>query len=325
MMLASNARLTAVMEVNPDDAERLRVKYDALRAYTADVELINDPDVDAVYIASPVTHHARQAKLAADAGKHILLEKPLALSAEEAQEVVDYCKARDVLIAAGFMMRYGSYVQVMKQAIGCGQVGDVVCAHTMFSCWYPEITGAWRQKKQTGGGGALMDMGIHCIDLISYIIGSRIKQVCAINATQTFSYDVEDASAVLLRLENGTICSVQSHFNIPDEAADWRLEFFGTKGRLSGSGVIGQMDGGKLDAVYTGGTSSYDARQEGSRAQTQCFTVEFGNLYTREIESFGMSVLNGAALEVPAQAAVDAQRVVEAAYLSGETGKVIEL
>ena len=89
MMLAENAELIAVMEINEELAEKLRAKYNAKRAYTSDEALLDDPEIDAVYIASPVVLHARQARLAADRGKHILLEKPLAMTAAEAQDVVN--------------------------------------------------------------------------------------------------------------------------------------------------------------------------------------------------------------------------------------------
>ena len=96
---------------------------------------------------------------AADAGKHILIEKPLAMTAAEGQEVVEHCKEKGVLIAAGFMMRFGACIQAMKKAIAEGKIGKPVSAYAQFTCWYPDIPGAWRQKKTQGGGGALVDMG----------------------------------------------------------------------------------------------------------------------------------------------------------------------
>lgn len=138
-------------------------------------------------------------------------------------------------------------------------------------------------------------------------------------------YDVEDASTLLLRLENGAICTVQSNFDIPDEAAKWRLEFFGTRGRLLGDNVIGQVDGGSVDAVYTSDGAEYDARQDRRAGSATRMAAEFGNMYTREIENFGDAVLHGAPLVAPGQCAVDAQRVVEAAYRADAEKRVIEL
>ena len=325
MMLAKNAELIAVMDINAEQVEKIRQKYGAKRGYTKEEDLLADPEVDAVYIATPIVLHAKQAKLAADYGKDILIEKPLAMTSDEGQEVIDYCERKGVKIAAGFMMRYGAYVQAMKRAIAEGKIGQVVSADAMFTCWYPDMPNAWRQQKKHSGGGALMDMGVHCIDLIQYILGSRVRQVAALHDTQTFKYEVEDASAVLLRMENGAICTVQSNFNIPDEAAKWRLEFFGTQGRLLGDTVIGQVDGGSVDAMFLNEMKGYDAQQDAKKTESTNLEVEFGNMYTREIVSFGESVLNGKPLTVPAQDAVGVQRVIEAAYISNNEKRIIDL
>ena len=141
----------------------------------------------------------------------------------------------------------------------------------------------------------------------------------------TFHYEVEDSSMVLLRLENGCQCVVQSNFNIPDDAAKWRLEFFGDQGRLVGENVIGQIDGGTLDALFCGEARGYDAQQDTKDVRGTAIDVEFGNMYTREIESFGNSILHDLPLEVPASDAVQVQRVMEAAYRSNDEKCVVEL
>ena len=316
MVLAKNAQLVAVMEIRSEFAEQLRKKWNAKRAYTTVEALLADPEIDAVYIASPVALHSQQAKAAADAGKHILLEKPLALTAEEAQEVVDYCKAKGVKVAAGFMMRFGSYVQAMKQAISEGKIGRVVSAYAHFTGWLPDSSSNWRKSRKDSGGGSLMDMGVHCIDLIQYIVGSPTKQAVGFHDTLSFHYEVEDSSIVMLRLENGCQCMIQSNFNIPDAAAKWRLEFFGDRGHLMGSDVIGQIDGGKVDALFC---------DQDQNCEDYTFPVELGNMYTREIESFGASILDGISLAVPAEDAVHVQRIIEAAYRSNDEKRVLDI
>lgn len=325
LMLSPNSELVAVMEINMDLAEKCRAKWGCRKAYDKEADLLADPEVDAVYIASPVVLHAKQAMAAADAGKHILIEKPLAMTAEEGQKVVDYCNEKGVKIAAGLMMRFGSYIQAMKKAISDGKIGKPVSGFAQFTCWYPDIPGAWRQTKAASGGGAMMDMGVHCIDLMQYILGSEAKEVAAFHDTLSFRYEVEDSSTVLMRMENGCQCVVQSNFNIPDEASTWRVEVFGDRGRLMGRGVIGQVDGGELDAMFLGEQGGYDALQNKDQSVGQTITVEFGNTYEREITSFANSLLTGAPLEVPAQQAVQVQRVMEAAYLSNDAGKTVKL
>ena len=325
MMLCDNAELVAVMEINMELAEKCRAKWGCRKAYDSEAALLADPEVDAVYIASPVFLHAKQAMAAADAGKHILIEKPLAMTAEEGQKVVEHCKEKGVLIAAGLMMRFGAYVQAMKKAVAEGKIGRPVSGYAQFTGWYPDMPGNWRQSKKNGGGGAMMDMGVHCIDLMQYILGTKAKDVAAFNDTISFRYDVEDTSTVLMRMENGAQCVVQSNFNIADDAAKWRIEIFGEEGRLIGDTVIGQVDGGKLDAMFLGKQGGYDAQQDKKDGQRTQIQVEFGNMYAREIESFSNSILTGAPVEVPAEEAVQVQRIMEAAYRSSDEGVTVKL
>ena len=328
MMLAKNAVLTAVMGPNLERTEKIRAKYGAKRAYDREEELLSDPEVDAVYIATPISEHARQAKLAADYGKHILIEKPLAMTADEGESVVKYCAERNIMIAAGFMMRFGSHVMSMKKALAEGKIGQVVSGYTQFTVWLPYEEGNWRQIKAKAGGGAMMDLSVHTIDLMEYITGMRVTQVAAMNEKLAFpepQYDVEDSSTILLRMENGAQCVVQSNFNIPDEVARWRVEFFGTKGRLMGDTMIGQIDGGKLNAVFLEKNTGYSSEQTHVDLEGVEIEGDFGNMYTREIESFADSVLNGRPLVVPASDAVHVQRIMEAAYRSGEEMKILKV
>ncbi len=328
MMLAKNAELVAVMEITMEFAERLRKKYGAKRAYDKEEDLLNDPEVDAVYIATPIVLHAKQARMAADHGKHILIEKPLAMTSDEGAEVVRYCENKGVKIAAGLMMRFGSHVMNMKKAIAEGKIGTVVSGYSQFTLWLPYEPGNWRQCRAKAGGGAMMDLSVHTIDLMEYITGMRVTQVASMNEKIAFpepQYDVEDTSTVLLRMDNGAQCVVASNFNIPDEASKWRVEFFGTKGRLLGDTMIGQIDGGKLNAVFIDKNVAYSAEQTHADDASIEIPGDFGNMYTREIESFSDSVLNDKPLVVPASDAVHIQKIMENAYRSGEELKIITM
>ena len=325
IQLASNAEITAIMEVSATEAERLKEKYHARYAYTDVAALVNNEEVDAVYIASPVVFHAEQAKLAADAQKHILLEKPIAMNSLQGKMLLDYCRKKNVQVAAGFMMRFGAHVMNMKRAVETGKIGQVISGYTQFTLWCPREENNWRQEKEKSGGGALMDMGVHCIDLLEYIIGSRVCEVGAFNDTVAFDYDVEDSSTVILRMQNGTQCVVQTNFNIPDEVAKWRLELFGTRGRLLGDTIIGQNDGGKLNAVFMNDVPGYSATQNHADLNGEYLEGDFGNLYTREIESFANSILHGLPLAVPASDALHVQKVVEAAYQSSAEHRLVTI
>ncbi len=325
IMLAGNAELVSVMEVNIELAEKIRAKYGAKRAYDNADALIGDPEVEAVYIASPVVFHKEQALKAARAKKHILLEKPVSLAASEGEEVERLCRAEGVRAAAGFMMRFHAYHQKMKEIISSGKLGAVVSCRAQLTCWYPEIPGAWRQKKASSGGGALMDMGVHCIDLIQYITGSKARKVAAFTGTKTFGYEVDDSASVIFETDNGAYCYVESNFNIPDTAARCRLEIYGTKGSMLAEGTIGQVEGGKLELLLSDDGLEYAAEQERAGSSSSDVRAVFGNMYAKEIEAFGHSILTGDQIVVPLADALQVQRVVEAAYLSSDTGRFVVL
>lgn len=322
MMLSKNSELVAVMEVNADLAEKLRAKYNAKYAYTNYEDLLANDEIEAVYIASPVNCHKDQAIAAAKAGKHILLEKPAALTLPDCDAILAAAKEAGVLIASGFMMRYHGYHQKMKQMISDGAIGQVVSARAQFTCWYPEIPGAWRQYKALSGGGALMDMGVHAIDLVEYITGGKTVKTAAFNATKTFTYDVDDTSSVLLALDNGITAYVDSNFNIPDDAAFCRLEFYGTKGSILAEGTLGQIEGGVVKCVISD-PNGYDAQQDRSIDGAFVLEAELGNMYEKEISSFADSVINGKPLTVPLEDAIHVQKVAFAAYKASDEERTI--
>ena len=328
LLSVPNAGITALCDNYAHNLDKASAIAPGAKRYDDYRRLLEDPEVDAVYIATPIVLHAKQAKLAADYGKDILIEKPLAMTSDEGQEVIEYCESKGVKIAAGFMMRFGSHVMSMKKAIADGKIGTVVSGYSQFTLWLPYEPGNWRQCKAKAGGGAMMDLSVHTIDLMEYITGMRVTEVASMNEKIAFpepQYDVEDTSTILMRMENGAQCVVQSNFNIPDEASKWRVEFFGTKGRLLGDTMIGQIDGGKLNAVFIDKNVAYSAEQTHADDAGIEIPGDFGNMYTREIESFSDSILNDKPLVVPASDAVHVQRIMEKAYASGEELKILKI
>jgi len=307
--------------VDPAVSEALRVKYGAQKAYTTAEDLLADTQVEAVYIASPVQFHAQQVRAALDAGKHVLVEKPVAETAEESEALCRIAEEKGLLMATGLMMRFNTYHRQLKDLITSGKLGKIVSCHALFSCWYPDMPGNWRQDKARAGGGSMTDMGIHCLDLIEYITGSHIVQVGGLAETLTFHYNVEDSCTALLRLSDGGFGTVDAFFNIPDNAVKWKLEFYGTGGSAVTEGTIGQQDGGDAWVILSDPNASYEAQQDRNEQGAVKLSGELGNIYAREIESFGDSVLNATPLEVPATAGVRAQRVIEAIYRSAKNGR----
>lgn len=318
MMLADNAELVAVMDVNIQVAQAAKEKYNAHYAFDKVQDVCALEEIDAIYIASPVSYHKEQAFMAAKAKKHILIEKPVALTSDEAIEIDSYCKEQGVKLGVGLMMRFHSYHQKMKEIITKGTIGEIVSARAQLTCWFPEMENNWRQNMKTSGGGAMMDMGIHCIDLIQYITGLKAVQVAGMTGNQIFHYGVEDAGSVIMKMDNGSICYVDSNFNIPDDAARCKMEFYGTKGSIMAEGTISQVEGGTVEVLAAEDTLDYNASQDRNATKPMEIKVEFGNMYTKEIEAFGNAIINNSPVPVTAEDAIFNQKIVEAVYKSQE-------
>lgn len=315
IVLAENAELTSIMDVNRELLEKMAEEY-SVKAYGSAEELIADPEIDAVYIASPVFAHLEQVKMAAAAGKHILVEKPAGRSTAECAEMLKACEEAGVQIGVGFMMRFHTYHQQLREMIAQGMLGQIVSARAQQVFWYPELPNCWRQEKALSGGGALMDVGIHNIDVIEYILNSQTKRVTGFTQTRTFGYDVDDVCNLLIQLENGAAAYIDGAFNMHAAPGGNLLEVYGTKGTVLIQGSIGQAEAGEPKAFYI------DA--EGKRQELP-LQRNFTNLYQKEVEGFAAAILEGKPVPVPLTEGMHIQQVAEAAYEAQTEGRVVEL
>ena len=314
MMLAGNAELVAVMDANADAAKAVGEKYGAKYAISKAEDLLALDEIQAVYIASPVFCHKEQCIMAAKAKKHILLEKPMGLTTAEAKEIADVCKAEGVKLSVAFMMRFHSYHQKIRELILSGEIGEIVSARSQFTCWYPEIENCWRQNKDLSGGGAMLDMGIHAIDLIRYITGLEVQNVSGFAGNQIFKYNADDAGVGVYQMNNGALCVVEAAFNIPDDVSESKLEFYGTKCCIIAKGTLSQVEGGSVEVLKIEDAGDYNAQQNMSTVTPASIDVTFGNMYTKEIEAFGRAVAGEADIPVPAEDAICSQKAIEDLY-----------
>ena len=322
---AKNSKLEAVMDVNEEVARAVAKKYGAKKYYTQERDALKDPDVDAVYIATPNHLHAQQAIDAAEYGKHVLCEKPLALSVKESEDIISACRKNGVKLQVGFMMRFHACHQEATKIIRQGLIGHPVMGRAQLTCWYPEIPGAWRQNPKMGGGGCLMDLGMHCIDLLRMFLG-EVVEVSAFTDTLVFKYPVEDTSIVTLGFDTKAYGVVDNVFNIPDASAQNRLEIYGTKGCILSDGTIGQESAGKLKTYVQKEAKDYEAAQRREAAgmrigETSPTPV---NMYRAEVEHFINCVQKDLEPINSGYEATKNLQIVLAAYESSKTGKKIK-
>ncbi len=277
--------LVAVMDTSRERAVAVAKQFDVPRHVTTVEELLAIPEIEAVYIASPNSYHAGQAIAAARAGKHVLVEKPMALTLADGQAMVDACAEEGVKLMCGYMMRFHAHHQWLKAQIEAGALGQPVFGRAQLTCWYPDTPGAWRQDPLLGGGGAYMDMGTHCLDLLEMLLGP-VRRLTAYMGTLTHGYPVEDSATVLLEFASGAQGVVDANFNIPDEASQNVLEVRGTKGAVYADHTVGQDAGGHMMSYIVREVGGYDAAQARTGSIAEEVVVTPVNTYRAEVEHF---------------------------------------
>ncbi len=315
--------LVAVMDADAGRARAVAEKYAVRHCITRLEDLLALPEVDAVYIATPNHLHRDQTVAAARAGKHVLVEKPFATTIAEAEEMIAACQEAGVKLMAGYLMRFHAHHRRLKAMVEAGELGQVVFGRAQLTCWYPEIPGAWRQDPQQSGGGALMDMGTHCLDLLEMLMGP-IVQLVAFAGTLTFRYAVEDSATVLCKFASGAHGVVDVNFNVPDEAAQNVLELRGTRGAVLADHTIGQDAGGHMVAYLPQGSRGYEAAQVRlGESIARPVEVQPVDTYRAEIEHFVDCIEQGREPLIGGREALRILHLALLAYESARTGRVL--
>ncbi len=321
---AENANLAAIMEPVPDVLERLKPKYPDARPCSTLEDILADDSVQALYIASPPKFHCEQTIAAVKAGKHVLCEKPLALTVAEGEKMVQAARDAGVKLGTNFMMRFHWCHQRIKQLLDEGKLGTPVMGRAELTCWYPPMPGAFRQIPAEGGGGAFIDMGNHCIDLLEFFFG-RTVEISMFMDTLVQDYEADDTSVAILRFESGATGMIDALFNVPDIAARNMLEVYGSLGSAVTSGTIGQMSTGEISLILEEPGKAYDAQQQRDESPEQIVREEGRNIYQALIEEFTKAVEEDRDPPISGEDGLWNHRVVEAAYESARTGRAVRL
>jgi len=321
IVAAGNAELVSVYDINAKANEEVAKQFDASAAGSIDELLASD--IQVVYIATPAILHCEQVMACAKAKKHVLCEKPLGMTVKETQKMIEVCKKARVQLGTAFMMRFQSQHQAVLKLIQDGKLGKPVYGRAQLSCWYPPIKGAWRQDPKQGGGGSLMDMGGHCIDLLEMFFGP-VKSVSCITRNSVHKYKSEDSAVAMLEFKNGAIGIVDTFFCIPDNSSKNILELYGSNGSILAKGTIGQGAAGEMVAYLEGETSGYDAQQARASGEALVMAPKPVNTYKAEVEEFSAAILEK---RKAANSAIglQSQKVLTACYESALKRKTINV
>ena len=322
ILKADNAELSVVFDINSQVNAEVAKESGAKEA--GSIEALLDADIDAVYIATPAGLHSGQVQTCAKAGKGVLCEKPLGMTVAEAEAMIETCRQKAVKLGCALMMRFVAQHAEALKLIREGRLGKPTYARAQLSCWYPPIEGAWRQDPATGGGGALIDMGGHCVDLLEMFFGKVARVSCLINNT-VHDYKSEDSAVATLFFENGALASVDTFFCIPDNSSKNALELYGSKGSILARGTIGQGPAGEMVAFLEQEGQDYDAQQLRTEAQGMIIAPEPVNTYQAEIEEFSQAIIEDREPLIGAELGLRNQKILAACYESARLGKVVEV
>lgn len=207
-----NAELVAVYARNAEKGNSFSEKHSCIAFYDLE-KMLEEADINIVTITTPSGAHLEPCVLAANAGKHIICEKPVEINIQRIQEIIQVCTENKILLSGIYNRRFFPSIRILKDAIQQKRFGTISLVEAQIK-WYRSQeyydSGAWRGTKELDGGGVLMNQGIHTIDLLLYLMGP-VKRLTA--SVATLSHDrieVEDTAVALLEFENGARGVIQA-------------------------------------------------------------------------------------------------------------------
>jgi predicted dehydrogenase len=231
-----HSKVVAVTSRNVKKAKDYAQRHGIARFYATAGELLKDPEVNAVYVATPPAFHADYAITAARAGKHVYVEKPMAMSHGQCQRMIAEAQKSKVYLFVAYYRRALPYFLKIKEILDAQGIGEVQSVLLKLTRSVPEeiISGKhlpWRYNHQISGGGLLVDLGSHQLDLLDFLLGP-IDQVMGLAYNRIKHYKVEDVVGATFRFSGGVVGSGMWNFAIPPELSHDEMEIIGSKGRL---------------------------------------------------------------------------------------------
>jgi len=321
MKLAENTEVVAVYSRDLGRAKAFAEKHNASTAYDSLDDLLKDSRIQAVFISSPNFLHAPYTRKAAEAGKHVLVEKPMALNAEEGLEMIRACEKSRVKLGVGFHLRHHPGHQKARELIRNGVLGMITLVQGQFC--FPEQRGVvevpprgglsdwWGKPEQIGGAYAIMGMGVHVFDLLQFLVEQPIVEVAAITNGQTPEKPLEDLAAVAFRMAGGGVGTVCCGRRVPDTENDAMI--YGVNGRIALRDMVWEHLSGKLEVV------SESVNTEVS------FEKDRLGLYKRQIEAFNRAVQSGENFEASGWDGLGIIQIAAAVVESASKGQAVKI
>lgn len=228
---ACGGEVVVVANHREESARAFAERHNIPRVTTDWEALAGDPDVDAAVVATPNALHAPQAIALLEAGRHVLVEKPMATSVAECDAMIAASRASGARLMVAHCWRFHDDVRAMRARVEAGDLGEIVKTrgYGVHAGWGPS---GWFTERALAGGGALPDMGVHAIDTARFVLGDPdLVRVCATVGSRYGDYDVDDDGILLISWANGTNSIVESGWwHAHAEGLEAETELYGTKG-----------------------------------------------------------------------------------------------
>ena len=332
--LNPNVEIYALCDINEERLNKRGDEYhvDPSRRFTDVNEMVKLPEIDAVSVCVWNAAHAECAIAALNAGKHVLCEKPMALNAQQAEAMKEAADRNGKLLMIGFVRRFGNDCAIVQDFVKNDFFGDMYYAKANYRR-RKGAPGGWFGDKSRSGGGPLIDLGVHVIDLVRYLMGGH-KPVSVYGATfyklgdkkhikdkadyvastrgEADVFDVEDLATAMVRFDNGSVLQVEASFTLnQEEISIGTIELFGTKGGA-------RMDPGLK--LFTD-INNYMTNVE----RTAPTALSFEGLFENEINHFVDCVMNGTPCRAPAEDGIMLMKILDGIYESARTGHEVIL
>ncbi len=326
-----DVELYAFCDINEAQLKKRGEEFGVTRLYNNADDLLKLDEIDAVSVCVWNSAHAEVTIKALNAGKHVLCEKPMALTAAQAEEMKAAADKNGKLLMLGFVCRYDNSTKVMKELIEKGELGEIYYTKAKY-VRRDGNPGGWFGDKSRSGGGPLIDLGVHNIDLLRYLVG-KPKPVSVYGVTFQKLYDrknirfsqkytsvshtkddictVEDLASAFIRYDNGVVTHVEVSFALNTDGDTFSNELFGTK--------AGLKQGDDLTLYTELNDCLADVKLKGN------MYLDDESMFREELDHFVDCIINGTECISPAQDGVDMMKILNAIYESAETGHEVIL
>lgn len=304
--------LAGVCDVDRSKATAIATRFGIPRVYQSDDEVFKDPDLDAVAICTPSYLHHTQAIAALQSKKHVLVEKPLAISPDDAAAVLKAAEASDRTLMVAMNNRYRPDIQALKPFVKGGELGNIFLLR---GAWLNRkvrlVRPTWRHRKQTAGGGAMMDLGVQTLDLAMWFIDFPTARSVFAHMHPGEGMEVEDSAAVIVRLENGTAVSLSLSWSLVAERDRHYMRLLGTRGsgNIQPLAVYKEIEHGMLDVT-----------PQVPPGRENMYTASYREELTDWVET-----AQGRRPYAPPSEQVQLMKIVAAAYQSDKEKREVEL